>query len=251
MSMSKRQLYGLSLLVALILPSCMGDGSGSINYHRVGVIREEPVRCVYTTDEQGNIFIVSSADLEGREELKDGDCCIVDFRTNFRNALADGVYEAEILRYDSVAVWPLRDVLTDTAAVLESERLVTLDFKKSVFLEGRFFLQTQHSNHQADQKDLFDLSYDPGQTVEVDEEGQRIYNLYLRVTQDGGTGDSSRWIKTTAFVIEPFLDWAKEREIEEGADAIHFKINYVERYNADTTACIWAATDPFTLRFTN
>ena len=34
-------------------------------------------------------------------------------------------------------------------------------------------------------------------------------------------------------------------------NVINFKINYAERYNADTTACVWGATDVFTLRFTN
>ena len=65
----------------------MGDGSNSINYHRVGVIRENPMRCIYTADDQGNIFIVSSSEFENRTDLKDGDCCVVDFKTNFSEEL--------------------------------------------------------------------------------------------------------------------------------------------------------------------
>ena len=114
-----------------------------------------------------------------------------------------------------------------------------------------FFLQTQHVNHQVDQKDIFNLSYNPDQEVEKDDDGQRIYNLYLRVTQEGGTGDSTKWINTTAFTIDKFLDQAKAIESSEGQNVINFKINYAERYNADTTACVWGATDVFTLRFTN
>ena len=132
----------------------MGDGSNSINYHRVGVIRENPMRCIYTADDQGEIFIVSSSEFENRTDLKDGDCCVVDFKTNFSEELGNGVYNAEIYKYDSVAVWPLHETLTDTTVVLDKERLVTLDFKKSIYLEGRFFLQTQHVNHQVDQKDI-------------------------------------------------------------------------------------------------
>ena len=115
----------------------MGDGSNSINYHRVGVIRENPLRCIYTADDQGNIFIVSSSEFENRTDLKDGDCCVVDFKTNFSEELGNGVYNAEIYKYDSVAVWPLHETLTDTTVVLDKERLVTLDFKKSIYLEGR------------------------------------------------------------------------------------------------------------------
>ena len=149
----------------------MGDGSNSINYHRVGVIRENPMRCIYTADDQGEIFIVSSSEFENRTDLKDGDCCVVDFKTNFSEELGNGVYNAEIYKYDSVAVWPLHETLTDTTVVLDKERLVTLDFKKSIYLEGRFFLQTQHVNHQVDQKDIFNLSYTPDQEVEKDDDG--------------------------------------------------------------------------------
>ena len=67
----------------------MGDGSNSINYHRVGVIRENPMRCIYTADDQGNIFIVSSSEFENRTDLKEGDCCVVDFKTNFSEELGN------------------------------------------------------------------------------------------------------------------------------------------------------------------
>mgnify|MGYP007054873766 CR=1 FL=1 len=69
----------------------MGDGSNSINFHRVGVIRENPMRCIYTADDQGEIFIVSSSEFENRTDLKDGDCCVVDFKTNFSEELGNGV----------------------------------------------------------------------------------------------------------------------------------------------------------------
>ncbi len=249
--MRKSVLYGLFVSLFLTMASCMGDGSNTINYHRVGVIRENPMRCIYTSDDQGNIFIVSSSEFENRTDLDDGDCCVVDFKTNFSEELAGGVYDAEIYKYDSVAVWPLHETLTDTAVILDNECLVTLDFAKSIYLEGRFFLQTQHTNHQEDQRDIFNLSYDSGREAEEDSTGQRVYNLYLRVTREGGTGDSSRWINTTAFAIDTFLDQAKTIESGAGQNTINFKINYAERYNADTTASVWGATDVFTLRFTN
>ena len=77
-------------------------------------------------------------------------------------------------------------------------------------------MQTQHVNHQVDQKDIFNLSYNPDQEVEKDDDGQRIYNLYLRVTQEGVPGDSTKWINTTAFTIDKFLDQAKAIESSEG-----------------------------------
>lgn len=249
--MEKRVICGLLASIGALMTACMGDGSNSINYHRVGVIRENPMRCIYTTDDKGNIYVVSSADFEQRTELKDGDCCEVDFKTNFKDELASGVYDADIFNYDSVAVWPMRQTLTDTSKTLVKERVVSLNIAKSIYLEGRFFLQTQHAIHQADQKDIFDLSYNPEQKVEVDEDGNRIYNLYLRVSQEGGTGDSISWIKTTAFTIDDFLDKAKAAESAEGKNTVNIKINYVTGFNEDSTACEWGATEMFTLRVTN
>lgn len=238
-------------MAALALTACMGDGSGSINYHRVGVVRDTPSRCIYTTDAQGGIFRVSSADFEGRTDVRDGDCCAIDFKTNFANDLGGGVYEAEITRYDTIGVWPLKATLTDTSGILPNERMVTLDFKKSLYIEGRFFLQTEHTNHQADQQDLFDLSYDPDRPAEQDEQGERFYNLYLRVTRAGGTGDSSKWIKTSAFTIDEFLNRAKVAEQAAGYSRVSFRLHYPTGFNADTTGCVWGVTDLFTLRFTN
>ena len=40
----------------------MGDPAGTIHYHRLGVVKEQPIRCIQTMDDQGNLFLVSSAD---------------------------------------------------------------------------------------------------------------------------------------------------------------------------------------------
>lgn len=231
------------------LTACMGDPAGTIHYHRLGVVQEQPIRSIQTMDDQGNLFVVSSADFENREELREGDCCAVDFKTNFVETMADGVYKSEIFAYDTIAVWPMRESLTDTTAILPDERFVTVDVGRSIYLAGRFFVQTTHTDHQADQQDLFDLSYDPAQVVEVDTLGQRCYNLFLRVRSLPGTGDSVKWIKTSAFLLEDFLRQVRPVEEALGESAIRFCLNYPVRFNTDTTAYIWGKTHPFTLRF--
>lgn len=231
------------------LTSCMGDGSGMINYYRVGVVRETPSKCIYTANESGQIFRIASPDFEARTDVKDGDCCAVWFRTNFSEQLGDGVYNAEISRYDSVPVWPIAETLTDTSKLWGAERIVSVDLSNGIYLEGRFFMQAKHTNHQVDQVDLFDLSYDASSDAVTDSTGRRIYEFYLRVAQEGGTGDSSTWTTTNAFVIEPFLSEAKQRESALGLDSIHFRINYPSRFNADTTGVIWSRTNLFSLGF--
>ena len=247
--MNRKYIGRIIAVGCLGLTACIGDPAGTIHYHRLGVVKEHPIRSIQTMDDRGNLFVVSSADFENREELREGDCCAVDFKTNFVETLADGVYKSEIFAYDTVVVWPVRATLTDTTAILPDEQFVTVDFGRSIYLAGRFFVQTQHTNHQVDQQDLFDLSYDPAQVVEVDTLGQRRYNLFLRVRSLPGTGDSTKWIKTSAFKLEDFLRQVRPTEEALGASAIRFCLNYPLRYNADTTGYIWGKTDSFTLQF--
>ena len=248
-------ILGFFVSWLLSLTACMGDGGNTIHYHRVGVVREQPMRCVYTTDDKGGIFIVSSPDFEQREELKDGDCCAIDFKTDFSEELGNGVYKAEIYKYDSVAVWPTQAIMTDTATVLKEEKLFKLHFMKTLYLDGHLFLQTEHQQHWMAQQETFHLTYDPQQEVEVGEEGMRIYNLFLRASQKYEPTDSLerpvRWLNTTAFQVSEFLEQAKAAEMAAGQNALNLKINYVDHFNADTTACTWTAGKVFTLRFTN
>ena len=247
--MNINRFWGFWLAGCLGLTACMGDPAGTIHYHRLGVVKEQPIRSIQTMDDRGNLFVVSSADFENREELREGDCCAVDFKTNFVETLADGVYKSEIFAYDTVGVWPVKEGLTDTTVMLPDEQFVTVDLGRSIYLAGRLFVQTQHADHQADQQDLFDLSYDPAQEVEVDTLGQRCYNLFLRVRSLPGTGDSVKWIKTSAFKLEDFLRQVRPTEEALGESKIRFCLNFPERFNADTTAYIWGKTNVFTLQF--
>lgn len=244
-------LFALAIILSVMMSSCMGDGENMVNFHRVGVVRDRPMRSIYTTDDKGNIFKISSSDFEKREDLKDGYCCQVDFKTNFMDEIGDGVYKADIFKYDSVAVWPLHAALTDTSSVINDERIISLDFDKSLYLDGYLFMQARHSIHQTDQKDIFNLSYNPAHGAWVADDGSRVYDLYLRISQEGGTGDSTNWISTTAFDIADFVRDVKSKESAAGVDEINLRVNYPSGFNADTTACVWSATDIFTLRFSN
>ena len=83
----------------------------------------------------------------------------------------------------------------------------------------------------------------------MDSLGQRCYNLFLRVRSLPGTGDSTKWIKTSAFKLEDFLRQVRPIEEDLGASEIRFCLNYPLRYNADTTAYIWGKTSAFALQF--
>lgn len=242
----KRQAGYIVLgLFAIWLTSCMGDGANEITYNRLGVVQTQPWKCIFTSDG----YMISSPDFEARQDVKEGDCCLVDYRTNFSEELGNGVYDAKILKYDSVATWSLSPVLIDTALVLDGEQTISVQAGRTTYMQGYLFLFTQHNAHLTNQKDLFNLSYDPKQIVKTDENGKRIYDLFLRVTKEGGEKpEQSSLILPNAFSIRKFIEEAGAVEKEAGQSTLHFKVNYTQRFNEDTTACIWAA-DTVAIRF--
>lgn len=242
----KRQAgYTVLGLLAIWLTSCMGDGANEITYNRLGVVQTQPWKCIFTSDG----YMISSSDFDSRQDVKEGDCCLVDYRTNFSEELGNGVYQAKILKYDSIIGWPLFPTLIDTALVLDGEQTITIQAGRTTYIQGHLFLFTQHNAHLTNQKDNFNLSYDPKQVVEADENGKRIYELFLRVTKEGGEepGQSSL-VLPNAFSIQKFIEEAGAAEKEVGQSELLFKVNYTQRFNEDTTACIWAA-DTVAIRF--
>lgn len=248
MSYTQTKLTWLGALL-LGLTACIGDEAGTVHYYRWGVVEEQPMRSIHTVDGQGNHLRISSADFENQTEWKQGDCCAVEFKTNWVKTLVDGVYQADILRYDTISVWPVHNQLTDTSAVLPNERFVTPHFGRSCYMADRFFIEVQDAYHQADQQDLFDLSYDSEQTAEVDSAGRHIYNLFLRVRSLPGTGDSTKWVQTNAFRIDDFLQTVRPTEEALGDTEVRFSVNYPTGFEADSIALVWGKSSVFTLRF--
>lgn len=242
----KRQAWcGVWGLFAIWLTSCLGDGANEITYNRLGVVQTEPWKCIFTSDG----YMISSPDFDARQDVKGGDCCLVDYRTNFSDEMGNGVYEAKILRYDTIVGWPLSPVLIDTALVLDGEQTISVQVNRTTYIQGHLFLFTQHSGHLTNQKDLFSLSYNPKQIVQPDENGKRIYDLFLRVTKEGGENPAqSSLILPNAFTIRKFIEEASVAEKEAGQSGLYFKVNYTQRFNEDTTACVWAA-DTVAIRF--
>lgn len=250
--MQKGSGWGMLILVVLLWTSCMGEGGHLVRYSsRRAVVQESPWKSLYVTDDSiPEGYLISSSDLEGREELKAGDCCVVEYRVDFAEQYKDGVYAAEILRCDLLPKWYLSPQMTDTAAILVNEQFSTPIFTKGQYMKGRYFLDVQFKQHQDSRQDLVELSYNPKEVLQIGENGQRVYNLYLRAWKEG-IDDSTKVnskVVPTAFVIEDFMEETGRKEMELGNETLNFVINYPQRFNTDTTACIWAASDTVSIR---
>lgn len=242
----------LGCLLLASLASCMGEGGSPMRYSsRMAVVQEQPWKSLYVTEEtvpEG--YLVSSPEFEAREDLKEGDCCIVEYKIDLSDQSKDGVYQAEIMRCDPINVWPVVPQLTDTAAILRNEQFATVAFPKSQYMKGRYFLEIQLKEHQDTREDFVELSYDPAEIPSTAADGRRPYHLYMRAWR-GEAPDTVKGysrVVPSAFVLEDFVAAKAEAEKQAGGEELHFVICYPERFNTDTTGLIWAATDTFSIR---
>lgn len=248
------QLYkGLLGFISVVLfTSCLGESGNMLRFSsRLAVVQEEPFKSLFVRDDSiPEGYLISSPALEGREELKEGDCCLVEYRLDYEAEQDRGVYPVEILSCDTIRTSPLLPVLTDTTRILDNEQFVTLSFDKSLYLKGRYFLQVQVKEHQETRQDLFDFSYDPDQSLMVGEDNVRVYHLYFRSYKDQAldTIRSSSLTLQNAFVMDDFVAKAGQTELENGVDSLCFVINYPRSFNTDTTGLIWTVTDTFAIR---
>ena len=67
---------------------------------------------------------------------------------------------------------------TDTTVVLKDEMLTKAITGRDFYIRGRLFLWSTHTVVE-NQKDSFMISYNP-ENLYTQEDGKRIYNLYLR-----------------------------------------------------------------------
>ncbi|MEG1545149.1 MAG: hypothetical protein RR382_11620, partial [Tannerellaceae bacterium] len=126
--------------------------------------------------------------------------------------------------------------------------------QRNSYILGRFFLFSEHQIDSTKVTASFDLSYDPKQKVSVNDKGQRVYNLFLRVLmkqESGGSLKPGRLIIPNAFAIQKFVETAGAVEKQAGGENLYFCINYVKGFNRDTTAVTWASSDVFTLTLPN
>lgn len=235
-----------------LFTSCLGESGNWVRFSsRLAVVQEEPFKCLFVRDDSiPEGYLISSQEIENRDELKAGDCCVVEYRLDYGAGQNQGVYPVEILSCDMLRTFPLTPALTDTTRILEHEQFVTLSFDRSLYLKGRYFLQVQLREHQDTRQDLFDFSYDPEQTPEAGENNVRVYHLYFRSYKDQEP-DTIRTTSLTlqnAFVMDDFVDRAGQAELEKGVDSLCFVVNYPRSFNTDTTGLIWTTTDTFAIR---
>lgn len=258
--MKKRELYCIFAVCLLMLSSCLGDSNVRITVGLQEAVYQARPSGFFARD--GRFLYGSNLGVSG----DDGDCFLIEysFDSSSPELQNSDSLSIEMLGYSPVDLWPLDNRMTDTLVVLKNEILTESLLGRNVYIDGRLFLWSNHTEAEENQVDSFMISYNPEQLYTT-KNNTRIYNLYLRAVKqvteeeggDGGDGEGSeeggddptigtavRVLRTNAFNIEAFYDQARQSEERMGGDTLNIAINYAAAYNKDTTACIWDATDP-------
>lgn len=238
--MKSQRIYIWLLLVGIILTACMGESEYKLTYERLGVVQVSSTTSLYTVDG----LTVTSPAFAG---MKDGDCYFADFRSIPLEQYNRQPAEVELLRLDTITMWPMAETFTDTSSVMENEKLfktVTIS-KKNNYAKGRLFVYTTRDYYFDGENTQYNLSYNWDETKERDSLGYYTYDLYLRLTAESAkdTIFGSQYALTNAFILDEFLQKAAEKEQQAGKELVRLRMNYVRALKTDTTAGTWSATD--------
>lgn len=239
----------------LLLTSCLGDGGGTVSESAVyGVIElsSKTMTNMVCVDNAGTLFF--NPEVANDVSIETGDCCILAYvldqgSAENQNVATKGYFTVGKKGYQEIDRWSLSFSLTDTAKILNNEQTLTGINAPVSYIKGRLFLPTEHKDFLTDQKNRFELSYNPAAEPEKIE-GNRVYNLYLRTVKvTEGKSPSQSGSMVNAYELQRFASSVTSTEKATGAKGIFIKFNYIKEFNKDTTAATWATTAPCQIPF--
>jgi hypothetical protein len=247
----------VALAAVLSFTSCLKGGGNTSSRVYVGVIS-------YTNDlkpvlkTMGGSFYGTELNASfSKGDLNFGDCCYfqatVDWNLPENSAEmvnVTGYYTASVNIIAKAEQYTANPYLTDTSSVQINEFPVG----EIVSQEGPYgyaegcWMMTQMVKHEKGLSLHWDLSYNSGEVV-TEENGQRYYNMFVRVTTSGtGSGNSaSNQYYFNAYNAKPFLERsALEEKNKLGSNytsnsSFMVRLNYASEIKEGKI--IWKSTD--------
>ena len=242
----KKRYYILFGICAL-LSACMGESGDVCKYgSQAGVIRATSEKYIqlYSGDR------VTSEILQ-EQTYKVGDCCMIDYKVNYGkpDSIEPGYYKVDVLKYEPVPRWDIQTTI-DTTSVTPDESFLTLNWLKSLYVDGCLFIYPEYKRYYTSQRDSFRIFYDPEMKPEIDElTGKRCLHVYLRSTCKYDMTDTiyqSKIRLPQALDISELVAQAKERGYVSG-DSLNVRVSYPEYFLADSSAFGWRTSEALTI----
>ena len=206
--MKNKELYSIFIVCLLMMSSCLGDTNTQITVgEQEAVYQTRPTQGFFV--EGGRFLYGTNLGVSGNN----GDCFLIQY--SFDSA-APELQNSDSLSIElienpvPVDLWPVDKNWTDTTVVLKDEMLTKAITGRDFYIRGRLFLWSTHTVVE-NQKDSFMISYNP-ENLYTQEDGKRIYNLYLRAIARIEVGEGEELPKgqqlnlVNAFSVEEFYN---------------------------------------------
>lgn len=236
----------------VLLTSCLGDSNNTRTLESqfaVGRIDSKTFKTVLDVSGLGAVY---SPNIE--LQVTAGECYFVDLVVDFSsaenaNAADNGYYTATVGNLNPITAGVSIQQVADTTMILADEQPVA-ELAIANYLSGHFLMGAAFDQLK-DQRNRWELYYDPAQEPQVDKNGNRYYDLFIRaVKRIDGEGSSTKEQVFRTFEAKNFVDKCIEKEKAEGKSAVNFKFNYLKSLTTkdDKTEMTWtaySATMPF------
>ncbi|MEG1748551.1 MAG: hypothetical protein RRZ65_05145 [Tannerellaceae bacterium] len=249
----KKCVLGMAVAAAglVLLTSCLGSSNNEFTTTSPGVVTldSKTARMIVQT-RVGGIYA------KGFETYNEGDCVVVNFTVNQdspENAEASktGYYFSTLnVAPVEVSQYAINQHQADTSKLLVGEKPIIQAMTPNLvntylsYIEKRLFLPVAY-NGISDESLAWDLSYDRQNMKAEEENGKRVYSLFLRrrVVKEG-TKKAEDKAELLAFRIGNFIDQVNSLEKAASSKEFYVKINYIDKINEKDSTYTWAKMDP-------
>ncbi|RHU29055.1 hypothetical protein DXD68_06245 [Parabacteroides sp. TM07-1AC] len=246
--MKKLKFLGVMAMAALLFTSCLDGGNNEQSGAAIGVVD-------FSMEAMKNLAYVNDYTAlysPQFESLTTGDCIVFPYTINYDDPMNSGTNKyltATVAGYNKLDEGLLVTTV-DTADIRKNE-ITTMD--ASVIssdgtgygcgtVKNYLFLSSSHPNISSDQKNMYELQYDPSQTPK-EVEGKRVYDFFLRVVkQADGKGTVGTNTLNYVFRAGSAIEMLKSKEKADNQDVLYIRLNYIKEFNKDTTAATWGTS---------
>lgn len=239
------KLFGVLAAAALIilLTSCLGDSNNTRTLNSqfaVARIDSKTFKTVLDINGLGSVYSPSA-----ESSVISGNCYLVDLTVDFSsaenaNAADNGYYIATVGNINEVAKGLSIQQVADTTALLENEQPVT-ELVINNYLSG-YLLMSANFDQLKNQQNRWEIYYDPMQEGGEDKNGNRYYDLFIRVVKrvDGEGSSTTKELVRRAFEAKSFIEKCIEKEKADNKTVVNLKFNYVQSISKENEMK-WAA----------
>jgi hypothetical protein len=245
--MRKMNLYKAAMCAAAIMmfTSCLDGGSNIVRNYALGVVRLDMKTMKNVLDISDNDYPFYSPVFS---VMNEGVCCQVQYLLDWGLAensqavlTSNGYYTVTIEEKLEVDRYPLSGLLTDTLKALTNEfPVVNPLININGYIKGLLFMSHQ-LKQPTDQQTGWELSYDSQNPVK-DENGQRVYDLYLRAfVKAPGSKSAEDMAVMNAYEMGNYLKMIAQNEKNLNHQQFYLRFNYVSEIKEDQLT--WKRSD--------